>query len=76
MLFHTWRASGADPYCVYNGLTGDFRPLHDPTQAPRPPKFPERVRAFVYACAMYARELEVKDRQAMTQAIAKAVRGG
>lgn len=61
MLFYTWKASGADPYRIYNGLDTDYRPLGQPDAAPRPPRFPERVRAFVYACGLYARELERKD---------------
>lgn len=75
MLFHVWRASGADPYRTYNGLDEHYRPLHDPAAAPRPPQFPERCRMFLYACGSYARELEMQRDQAMVKGIARAVGG-
>lgn len=73
MLFHAWRVSGADPYRLYNGLDEQYRPLHNPQLAARPPQFPERVRAFVYACGQYARELEMKRDAELIKAIQKAV---
>lgn len=75
MLFNVWRASGADPYRTYNGLDEQYRPLHDLTADPRPPLFPERVRVFLYACGVYARELEAQRDQALVKGIAKAVSG-
>lgn len=74
MLFHAWRVSGANPYCLYNSLDERFRPLHDPEAPARPPQFPERVRAFIYACANYAHELEQKNHAALIRGIARAVR--
>jgi hypothetical protein len=74
-LFNVWRSSGADPYRLYNGLDESYRPLHDPSLPPRPPQFPERVRAFVYACGARARELEVEDRNLLIRGIAKALGG-
>lgn len=71
MLFHVWSVSGADPYQVFNGLDTAYRPLHDPSLPARPPQFPERVRAFLYACGLFSREIAQKDAAAM----AKAMRG-
>lgn len=76
MLFYTWKASGQDPYRLYNGLDDDYRPMGDPSAERRPPQFPERVRAFIYACAMYARELDRKDRMEQAQATGVVSRGG
>jgi hypothetical protein len=74
MLFLTWKASGADPYQLYNGLDASYRPIGQPDAEPRPPRFPERVRCFIYAMASYARELERTD---LAQAIqGKMQRGG
>lgn len=60
MLFFTWKASGTDPYRLYNGLDESYRPLGQPDAEPRPPRFPERLRTFLYACGMYAHELDRK----------------
>lgn len=75
MLCFSMMELGADPYRLYNGLGDDYRPLGQPDAEPRPPQFPERVRAFVYACAMYARELARKDRMEQAQATGAAAQG-
>lgn len=75
MIFHVWRTTGHDPYRLYNNLDAEYRPIHDPTQPPRPPQFPERVRAFVYACGARQNELEEERLMRQARAIAKAVSG-
>lgn len=75
MLFYLWKQSGADPYKVYNGLGPDYRPLHDPAAEPRPPRFPQRVKAFLYACGKYARELERRDLVEQARMLGKAMGG-
>jgi hypothetical protein len=64
-----------DPYRLYNGLGEDYRPLGQPDAAPRPPRFPERVRAFLYACGAHYREQQRKDMQEVVQALSKMMRG-
>jgi hypothetical protein len=75
MLFYVWKASGADPYKLYNSLGDDYRPLAVPDAEPRPPQFPERVRTFIYACGLRVRELEREDADRQAMLIAKAIGG-
>ncbi len=75
MIFYAWKASGADPYRLYNGLDEHYRPLSDPNGEPRPPQFPERVRQFIYACGAYARELERTDLRELVQGLGKVMGG-
>jgi hypothetical protein len=70
-----WRTTGHDPYRLYNNLDADYRPLHDPSLPSRPPQFPERVRAFIYACGQYANRLEEERLMRQARMIAKAVSG-
>lgn len=70
-----WKQSGADPYRLYNGLGDDYRPLGRPEEPPRPPQFPERVRTFIYAAAMWSRELDKRD-QAEQAAMMRGGGGG
>jgi hypothetical protein len=74
-LFLVWKASGTDPYRLYNGLDEDYRPLGDPTAPRRPPLYPERVRAFLYACGERAREMEIEDAKMQATIIANAIGG-
>lgn len=52
MLYLAWRYGGDDPYCVYNGLDKEYRPLVG--GEPSPPPRPWRVKCFLYACAQQA----------------------
>lgn len=76
MLFYAWQQAGTDPYQLYNDLDADYRPIGQPNADPRPPQFPERVKAVVYAFAMYARELARKDAMEQAQATGHVARGG
>lgn len=49
-------------------LDQDYRPIGEPDAEPRPPAYPERVKAFELACGLYALELDIK--------MAAAGRGG
>lgn len=59
-MFAAWRYGGEDPWRLYNLLDAAYRPLANPTRAPVRPKFPMRVRAFMYACARAALIMEGK----------------
>lgn len=61
--------SGDDPYLTYNSLGPDYRPLWDPESAPRYPRYPSRVRAFKYACALFWQELEQRKAEAAARSI-------
>lgn len=64
----------SDPYRVYNGLDGDYRPLGHPDEPPRPPTYPSRLRHFLYGCGLYAMETEAKLAQGGTaQRVTKAM---
>lgn len=39
-------------------LDGDYRPVATPDRKPVRPRFPTRVRAFSYACALVAAQLD------------------
>jgi hypothetical protein len=75
MLAFSMMELGVDPYRLYNSLDEQYRPLHQPGADPRPPQFPERVRAFTYAVANYARELNRKDRMEQAAATGAATQG-
>jgi hypothetical protein len=60
LLYLAWRASGCDPYATYNGLGRDFRPLGHPELPPRPPRYPSRIRHFIYGLGMAALDTDVK----------------
>jgi hypothetical protein len=60
MLFLAWRYGGEDPYRTYNGLDGDYRPLGHSEMEPRPPRYPSRLRHFVYGAGLYAADIESK----------------
>jgi hypothetical protein len=45
---------------MYHGLDSSFRPLGRPEDDPSPPAYPERVKAFVYGCALFADEMDTK----------------
>jgi hypothetical protein len=70
-----WRTTGHDPYRLYNNLDAEYRPLHDPSLPPRPPQFPERVRAFIYACGQRAFQLEEERLMRQARIIAKSLAG-
>lgn len=70
LIFTAWRYGGEDPWRLYNDLDGDYRPLADPERPAVRPKYPVRVRHFVYACGAVAAMIEgkVKDtRPSVTQ---------
>jgi hypothetical protein len=73
MLFYAWTASGADPYRLYNRLDERYRPLGHPDEPPRPPPFPERVQAFIYAMGRHYRELQRKEQGELAMAIGQVV---
>lgn len=54
MLYLAWRYGGLDPYCLYNGLTKDYRPLEAPDGDRFPPPEPRRVRNVLYAFGLAA----------------------
>jgi hypothetical protein len=60
MLFLAWRYGGEDPYKTYNGLDADYRPLGHPDQEPRLPRYPSRLRHFLYGAGLFAAEIEAK----------------
>jgi hypothetical protein len=60
VLFLSWRGAAHDPYRLYNGLDEFYRPLGHPDAEPRPPRFPSRIRHFVYGCALANQELDAK----------------
>jgi hypothetical protein len=66
LIFNVWRTTGQNPYCLYNELDSSYRPVHDPEQPPRPPRFPERVRLFLYACG--ARQFQIEEERLVRQA--------
>jgi len=76
MLFLAWRYGGEDPYRLYNGLDGNFRPLGYPEADPAPPRYPTRLRHFLYGCGLYALEGEAKLASARQAASAVRVLGG
>jgi hypothetical protein len=60
-LFLAWYHAGRCPYRLYNMLDEQYRPIGEVDEdggpaAPRPPLYPLRLRAFEYACALYAAE--------------------
>jgi len=60
MLFLAWRYGGDDPYRTYNGLGEDYRPLGHPELPAHPPRYPTRLRHFVYGCGLFAAEHDAK----------------
>jgi hypothetical protein len=56
LLFLAWLHGGEDPYRLYHGLDEHWRPRSDPDGEPRPPQFPERQRALIFAFASVAHE--------------------
>lgn len=60
-----WEYGGADPYLTHHGFGEDCRPLGMPEADPAPPAYPERVKTFLYACAMFADEREVQKVKAL-----------
>lgn len=75
MIFNVWRTTGQDPYQLYNELTPDYRPVYDPKQDPRPPKFPERIRLFLYAAGSRQFQIEEERLTRQTRMLAKAMAG-
>lgn len=57
-LFCAWRYGGEDPWRLYHGLDAEYRLLRAPDRPPVRPKFPSRVKAFMYACAEVAANME------------------
>lgn len=51
-----WLHGGNDPYLTYHGFDEDCRPLGNPEADPSPPAYPQRVKTFLYACALWAEE--------------------
>lgn len=49
-----WRYGGEDPWRLYNALDADYRPLEHPERPPMRPRYPTRLRSFMYACAEMA----------------------
>jgi hypothetical protein len=60
MLFLAWRYGSEDPYRLYNGLDVVYRPLGHPEEEPRPPRYPTRLRHFLYGAGLFAAEVEAK----------------
>lgn len=60
LLYHAWKAAGHCPYCLYNGLGPDYRPLNDPDAQPHPPPFVSRFRNVIYGFAAVSAEAESK----------------
>jgi hypothetical protein len=54
-LYLAWRYGNEDPYRLYH--------LGTPA-ADQPPPYPGRVQAFIYACAMQAREDHIEELKA------------
>jgi hypothetical protein len=75
LIFNVWRTTGQDPYQLYNELDTSYRPVDDPSQPPRPPRFPERVRLFLYACGQRQFQLEEERLMRQAQTIAKTMGG-
>lgn len=59
-LYCAWRYGGEDPWKTYNLLDADYRPLWAPDRPPVRPKFPTRLRSFMYACGQVAAKLDGK----------------
>jgi hypothetical protein len=57
-LWACWRYGNEHPYLVYNDLGPDYRPIGEPDAEPRYPPHLARVKAFVYACGLYAHEVD------------------
>lgn len=53
-LWLAWRHGGHDPYCLYNSLGPDYRPVGGGD--PRPPPHPWRLKMVLYAFAMEAQK--------------------
>jgi hypothetical protein len=76
MLFLAWRYGGEDPYRLYNGLDADYRPLGHPDELSRPPRYPSRLRHFLYGAGLFASEIEAKLAAGATGAKAVRAMGG
>lgn len=56
MLLLAWQHGGDDPYRLYHCLDEAYRPLGDPGAPARPPAYPGRQRALIFAFAAVAHE--------------------
>ena len=75
-MFLAWRYGGEDPYRTYNGLDADYRPLGQPHEEPRAPKYPTRLRMFLYGCGMVGYDNDTKFAGGKTSTrVAKAMGG-
>jgi hypothetical protein len=77
MLFLAWRYGREDPYRLYNGLDADYRPLGHPEEEPRPPRYPTRLRHFLYGAGLFGMDMDAKLASgAGAVKVAKAMGGG
>lgn len=60
---------------MFNGLDHDYRPTGRPEGDAMPPAYPQRVKAFVYGCGLFAEE-EAVDRLKAMNGIRTTMRGG
>lgn len=62
---------------MYHGLDTDFRPAGRPEVDAMPPAYPNRVKVFTYACALFAEEEMVERTRVMAGAApSRMMRGG
>lgn len=63
-MFFAWRYGSEEPWRLYNGLDSDYRRLHDPALPAVRPRYPDRLRAFMYGCGKAAAIMEGKMKDA------------
>lgn len=56
LLAVAWRHAGSDPYRLYHQLDASYRPVGAPDAPATPPAYPNRVKTFIYAAAVFAEE--------------------
>lgn len=54
LLYCGWRYGGEDPWRLRHMLDSDYRRVADPSLPAVRPRYPGRVRSFMYACAKVA----------------------
>lgn len=47
-LWTAWHYGGKDPFRLYRMLDDDYRPMWNPSLEAERPRYPERVRRFMY----------------------------
>lgn len=60
LIFCAWRYGGEDPWRLFNKLDSGYRRLSNVELPALRPHFPDRLRAFMYACGKVAAILDGK----------------